>query len=64
MENKFQIGDNVRVINDGSWWVEMEGKIINVGYRSSSGYNYIVQIDEVSKPLFFESELIKLSIKK
>jgi hypothetical protein len=61
MDNKFQIKDKVRVINEGSWYVDMEGEIINMTYRNSSdSFVYTVEIDDVSRPLFYESELVRV----
>jgi hypothetical protein len=57
-ENKFNIGDKVKVINAHDDHYNDEGIIIAVNHRSISGYNYIVNIRISCQPMFYEKELI------
>jgi len=61
MQNKFKEGDKVKVINNHSYYINFEGKVMAVGYKPITGYNYIVNVGDYIQPLFYEKELVKIS---
>lgn len=61
MQNKFKDGYKVKVVNKHSHYINSEGKVIAVGYKPTTGYNYIVDIGNGIQPLFYEKELVKIN---